>query len=53
MFGYLGSASLIIFLVHSPLQRRVVDVLSLRGLSEAIVVVVSVAVTIAIIVAFD
>ncbi len=47
VFAYLGSASLVILLLHSPLQRRVLDVLVSVGLPSWVAVVLSVAITVA------
>jgi fucose 4-O-acetylase-like acetyltransferase len=51
--AYLGSASLIILMLHSPLQRRVLEPLVDRSLNDGLVVVLSVAITVALICAFD
>jgi fucose 4-O-acetylase-like acetyltransferase len=53
VFAYLGSASLVILLLHSPLQRRALDGLAAHGVSGWLAVVLSVAVTVGFISAFD
>jgi fucose 4-O-acetylase-like acetyltransferase len=53
VFAYLGSASLVILLLHSPLQRRVLDVFAPQGFSAWLTVVLSVSITVGLICAFD
>ena len=53
LFAYLGSASLVILLLHSPLQRRVLELFVARGIDSWIAVVLSVSITVALIGAFD
>ena len=52
-FAYLGSASLVILMLHSPLQRRILEPLMTHGVDRWIAVVVSVSLTIALICAID
>jgi fucose 4-O-acetylase-like acetyltransferase len=52
-FAYLGSASLVILLLHSPLQKRVLEALVAQGISPWIAVVLSVSITVALIAALD
>jgi fucose 4-O-acetylase-like acetyltransferase len=53
MFSYLGSASLVILMLHSPLQRRMRHAFVSRDVPDVIAVVAMVAITIALICAFD
>jgi fucose 4-O-acetylase-like acetyltransferase len=53
VFAYFGSASLVILLLHSPLQRRVLDVFVAQGISAWLAVVLSVSITVGLISAFD
>ena len=53
VFAYLGSASLVILLLHSPLQRRVLEPFVVRGIDSWVTVVLSVSITVALISAFD
>ena len=53
VFAYLGSASLVILLFHSPLQRRVLEPFLGHGISPWIAVALSVSITVALICAFD
>jgi len=53
LFGYLGSASLIILMLHSPLQRRLISPILNSRFPEAITVVGSVVITVGLICAFD
>jgi len=53
LFGYLGSASLIILMIHSPLQKRLVSPVLHAHLPDALTVVGSVGVTVGLICAFD
>jgi fucose 4-O-acetylase-like acetyltransferase len=53
VLAYFGSASLVILLLHSPLQRRVLDGLAAHGVSGWLAVVLSVAATVGLISAFD
>jgi fucose 4-O-acetylase-like acetyltransferase len=53
IFAYLGSASLVILLLHSPLQRRVLDALVSAGIPSWAAVLLSVSITVATICALD
>ena len=53
LFAYFGSASLVILLLHSPLQRRVLEPFLAHGVSPWVAVVLSVSITVALISAFD
>jgi fucose 4-O-acetylase-like acetyltransferase len=53
LFAYFGSASLVILLFHSPLQRRVVETLLAHSVSPWMTVVASFCITVALISAFD
>jgi polysaccharide biosynthesis protein PslL len=53
LFAYFGSASLVILLFHSPLQRRVLEPFLAHGISPWIAVPASVSITVALISAFD
>jgi polysaccharide biosynthesis protein PslL len=53
MFAYLGSASLVILMLHSPVQRRLVYPFVSRGVPDVIAVMAIVVITIAAICAFD
>jgi polysaccharide biosynthesis protein PslL len=53
VFAYLGSASLVILLLHSPLQRRVLEAFVAQGLPSWAAVVLSVSSTVALISALD
>jgi fucose 4-O-acetylase-like acetyltransferase len=53
IFAYLGSASLVILLFHSPLQRRVLELFVAHGVPSWAAVVLSVSMTVALISAFD
>jgi fucose 4-O-acetylase-like acetyltransferase len=53
VFSYLGSASLVILMLHSPLQRRVIHPFLTRNVDTTTTVVLSVAITVALICAFD
>ena len=53
LFAYFGSASLVILLFHSPLQRRVLETLVAHSVSPWVTVVASVSITVALISAFD
>lgn len=53
VFAYLGSASLVILLFHSPLQRRVLEALVAQGMPSWTAVVLSVSITVALICALD
>jgi fucose 4-O-acetylase-like acetyltransferase len=53
VFAYLGSASLVILMLHAPLQRRTVDVLQALGLNVPMTVIVSIVLTVGVIAAID
>jgi polysaccharide biosynthesis protein PslL len=53
MFAYLGSASLVILMLHSPLQRRVLHPFIDAHVPGVVTVVATVAITVALICAFD
>ena len=53
LFAYFGSASLVILLFHSPLQRRVVEAFLAHSVSPWVTVVASVSITVALISALD
>jgi fucose 4-O-acetylase-like acetyltransferase len=53
LFGYLGSASLVILMLHSPLQRRLVHPILNSHFPEAVTVVGSLVITVGLICAFD
>jgi polysaccharide biosynthesis protein PslL len=53
LFAYLGSASLVILMLHSPLQRRMRHAFVSRDVPDVITIVAMVAITIALICAFD
>jgi fucose 4-O-acetylase-like acetyltransferase len=53
VFAYLGSASLVILLLHSPLQRRLLDSLGVVGMPSWAAVFLSVSITVALISALD
>ncbi|MEJ0039307.1 MAG: acyltransferase family protein [Gammaproteobacteria bacterium] len=53
LFAYLGSASLILLMLHSPLQRRVLELFVARDVGSWVSVVLSVSITVAFISAFD
>ena len=53
VFAYLGSASLVILLFHSPLQRRVLESLVAQDIPSWAAVGLSVSTTVALISAFD
>lgn len=53
IFAYLGSASLVILLLHSPLQRRVLEPLIAHNVPSWLAVVVSVSITVGLISALD
>jgi fucose 4-O-acetylase-like acetyltransferase len=52
-FAYLGSASLVVLMFHSPIQRRLLDQLAPWIPSEPMLVAVTTALTVAIVCAFD
>ena len=53
LFAYIGSASLVILMLHSPLQRRVIDRLLAHDVDPVITVLMSVTFTVALICALD
>lgn len=53
IFAYLGSASLVILLLHSPLQRRVLEPLVAHDVPSWLAVLASVSITVALISALD
>lgn len=53
LFSYFGSASLVILLLHSPLQRRVLEWFQAQGVDPWVTVVLSVSITVALISVFD
>jgi fucose 4-O-acetylase-like acetyltransferase len=53
LFAYLGSASLVILMLHSPVQRRLLHPFVSRGVPDVVTVVALVVITIAVICAFD
>lgn len=53
VFAYLGSASLVILLLHSPLQRRVLEPFVAHGVPSWATVVLSVSITVGLISALD
>jgi fucose 4-O-acetylase-like acetyltransferase len=53
VFAYIGSASLIILMLHSPLQRRVIHPFLTHGVDATVTVVLTVSITVALICALD